>query len=237
MKNISISTFLFFMMFSVFSQHKNVLVFHETQGFRHKSIETGTQTIKQIGEENNFKVEVSQDSRFFTENDLSKFDLIIFLSTTGDIFNMEEEMKFQNYMDNGGNFFGIHAAADTEYDWSWYGKLVGAYFESHPKIQKATVYNLFPDNYMVSHIPEKWERTDEWYNYKEIRPDLKVLLNLDESTYEGGKNGKNHPIAWYQNYVGGGKSIYTGAGHTEEAYTEPQFLEHLTRCINFALNQ
>jgi type 1 glutamine amidotransferase len=236
MKNLIFSLCILLFSITGFSQNK-VLIFHETEGFRHSSIETGIQAIQQLGNENGFKTFVTQDSRFFLENDLSSLDLVIFLNTTGDIFDTDEQVAFQNYMDNGGNFFGIHAAADTEYDWPWYGKLVGAYFKGHPEIQPALVNVLMTDHITVEHLPEKWTRTDEWYNYYDIRPDLKILMNLDESTYKGGENGKNHPIAWFQEYTGGGISIYTGGGHTAESYSEPEFVEHLSRCIKFALSE
>ena len=218
------------------AQEKQVLIFSKTEGFRHNSIEDGIQAIQRIGNEINFKSITSQDSRFFTENDMQEIDLVIFLNTTGDILNMEEQTAFQSYMDNGGNFFGIHAAADTEYDWRWYGDLVGAYFKSHPKVQEAIVNIKMPQHSTLDHLQDdKWKRTDEWYNYKNIATGLNVLMTLDESSYEGGENGDFHPIAWFQNYRGGGKSIYTGGGHTSESYSEPDFLEHLSRCIEFAL--
>ncbi|HKJ49175.1 MAG TPA: ThuA domain-containing protein [Christiangramia sp.] len=220
---------------SSLTSQENVLVFCETDGFVHKSIDAGTQALQQIGREDGFKTTVSRDSRIFTENDLDQFDLIIFFQTTGDVLNSEEQMEFQNYMDNGGNFFGIHSAADTEYNWSWYGDLVGAYFDSHPKVQEAEIVVKMPDHITVEHLPRNWERTDEWYNYKGINKGLNVLLSLNEDSYEGGKNGDFHPIAWYQNYFGGGKSVYTGLGHTIESYSEPDFLEHLSRCIKFAM--
>ncbi|MCM8569569.1 ThuA domain-containing protein [Gramella jeungdoensis] len=226
----------FLIICNTFYAQNKVLIFHETEGYRHKSIEAGIQAIQRLGNENDFNTIVSRDSRFFTENDLDDIDLVIFLNTTGDILNTDEEVAFQGYMDNGGNFFGIHAAADTEYDWAWYGKLVGAYFKGHPKVQTAVVNVMMPDHMTVDHLPEQWKREDEWYNYKDIRPDLKVLMSLDEKTYEGGENGDNHPIAWFQNYTGGGRSVYTGGGHTVESYSDPDFLEHLRRCIRFALS-
>ncbi len=218
------------------AQHK-VLIFHETQGYRHQSIENGIQAIQQLGDENDFECVVSRDSRFFTENDLNSLDLVIFLNTTGDIFNTEEQIVFQNYMDNGGNFLGIHSAADTEYKWSWYGDLVGAYFNGHPEIQKADLSIQNPEHISLAHLDEKWTRTDEWYNYKDINKGLNILLTIDERTYKGGTNGEFHPVAWYQNYLAGGKSVYTGLGHTPESYSEPDFLEHLSGCIRFALGK
>ncbi|MDX1760692.1 MAG: ThuA domain-containing protein [Christiangramia sp.] len=215
---------------------KQVLIFSETEGFVHNSIEAGTEALQQIGREEGFSTTVSRDSRYLIENGIDQFDLVIFLNTTGDIFNNEEQIVFQNYMDNGGNFFGIHSAADTEYDWPWYGDLVGAYFKGHPEVQQAEIMVKTPDHITVEHLPRNWERTDEWYNYKDINKGLNVLLTLNEDSYKGGENGDFHPIAWYQNYIAGGKAIYTGLGHTIESYSEPDFLEHLRRCIRFAIS-
>jgi len=219
------------------AQEKQVLIFSETEGFRHNSIENGIQAIQRIGNELNLKTITSQDSRFFIENNMKEIDLVIFLNTTGDILNMEEQTAFQTYMDNGGNFFGIHAAADTELTWPWYGDLVGAYFNGHPEIQEAVINVKMPQHMTLDHLrDDTWKRTDEWYNYKEIGKGLNVLMTLDENTYKGGENGDFHPIAWYQNYRGGGISIYTGGGHTTESYSEPDFLHHLSKCIEFALS-
>ena len=232
-----LSVFLFFLGLSLQAQQKQVLIFSETEAFRHNSIENGIQAIQQIGNQLNFRSITSQDSRYFTENDLSEIDLVIFLNTTGNILNMEEQTAFQNYMDNGGNFFGIHAAADTEYSWYWYGELLGAYFKSHPEVQEAEIAIKMPRHIAVEHLNnEVWKRTDEWYNYKDINKSINVLLALNESSYKGGENGDFHPIAWYQNYRGGGVSIYTGGGHTSESYSEPNFVEHLKGCIEFALS-
>ncbi|WP_255702885.1 ThuA domain-containing protein [Antarcticibacterium sp. 1MA-6-2] len=114
---------------------------------------------------------------------------------------------------------GIHSAADTEYHWPWYGKLVGGYFESHPAVQKASIKVYNTSHPSTKHLPENWERTDEWYNYISLNPDINVLASLDEDTYEGGKNGDDHPIIWYHEYDGG-RAFYTGVGHTDESYSE-----------------
>ena len=219
------------------AQGNQVLVFNKTEGYHHKSIPTGTATIKKLGEQNNFKVTETYDAGQFTENNLKKYQLVIFLSTTGNVLDEGQQMAFEDYINKGGNYFGIHAATDTEYDWKWYGDLVGAYFLSHPKIQEANVIVEKPLHPTVAHLPKIWTRTDEWYNLKDINPKINVLLNLDETSYEGGENGEIHPIAWYREMKGGGKSIYTGGGHTDESYSEPAFREHLLQCILFALGR
>ncbi|MFD1094440.1 ThuA domain-containing protein [Salegentibacter chungangensis] len=217
-----------------FAQEPEVLVFSKTKGFWHKSIPAGIEAIEEMGEEYGFKVSETDEAKEFSPENLKKYKLVIFLNTTGNVLNNKQQQAFEEYIEGGGNFFGIHSAADTEYDWPWYGNLVGAYFNGHPPVAEAEIIVEKPDHLTVSHLSGVWTRRDEWYNYKNISPHLEMLLRLDESTYEGGENGENHPIAWYQELPGGGKAIYTGGGHTIESYIEPRFREHLLRCIQFA---
>ncbi len=176
-----------------------VLVYSETQGFRHDSIETGIARIEQLGAANNFAGDATEDSTAFRANNLRKYDAVIFLSTTGDVLNNNQQAAFENYIQDGGGYVGIHAAADTEYDWAFYGNLVGAYFKSHPAIQQATVKVADKDHPSTKHLPDRWVRTDEWYDYRSNpRGDVHVLATLDETTYTGENMGtqSDHPIAW-----------------------------------------
>ena len=134
---------------------------------------------------------------------------------------------------------GIHAAADTEYEWPWYNKLVGAYFSSHPNnsnVRKATVDVTDKSHPSTAHLPDHWERTDEWYNYRSFYSDLNVLANLDENTYDGGTNGSNHPIAWYHAFDGG-RAFYTGGGHEDSSFSEPLFVTHLLGGLNYVMGK
>lgn len=233
-KRISLSVLFIAIFCFALSAQKQVLVFSKTEGFRHESIETGVQTIKDLGEENQFEVEHTEDASKFTDSFLEQFDLVIFLNTTGDILNEQQQSHFEGFIKTGGSFMGIHSAADTEYEWPWYGKLVGAYFLSHPDQAHANVLMMDTQHESCRHLPKVWTRFDEWYNYKSISPDITVLLTLDETTYSGGENGAYHPIAWYQAYDGG-RMFYTGGGHTNEAYTEPDFRRHLLGGIKYCL--
>ena len=127
---------------------------------------------------------------------------------------------------------GVHSATDTEYDWQCYNNLVGAQFLSHPHIQNATIRIADANHAATKMLPTNWERRDEWYNFKNIQPQIQVLAFLDETTYAGGIHGTNHPIAWYH-YFDGGRAFYTAGGHTSESYSEPLFLEHLLGGIQF----
>jgi type 1 glutamine amidotransferase len=210
-----------------------VLVFSKTAGFRHSSIPNGIAAIQQLGAANGFTVTATEDAAQFTTANLAQYQVVIWLMTTGDVLNATQQTAFQSYIGAGGGYVGVHAAADTEYDWPFYGGLVGAYFSSHPAIQQATVRVEAPTNASTAHLPANWVRTDEWYNYRtNPRANVRVLLNLNESTYSGGTMG-DHPITWCQNY-GGGRSWYTGLGHTETSYTESNFTRMLLGGIQIA---
>lgn len=213
-----------------------ILVFSKTSGFVHTSIPTGVAALQKLGRENNFEVDTTKNAAYFTADSLKKYSAVVFLSTTQDVLDETQQLAFQEYIRSGGGFVGIHAATDTEYDWPWYNQLVGAYFASHPKNQEARIAVLDKNHPSTSMLPDTLKRFDEWYNFKNIQPHIKVLANLDETSYEGGANGANHPIAWYHDFEGG-RVFYTAGGHTDESFSEPLFLQHILGGIRYAMGQ
>ena len=214
------------------NDYLKILVFSKTKGFRHTSIEDGQKMFQSLAEKNNFEVIFSEESEVFNERILSDINVIVFLNTTGDILDDNQQLELQRYMQAGGGFVGIHSAADTEYKWSYYNQLVGAYFDSHPETSEATINILNQDHISTHHLPQNWIRTDEWYNFKNINPEINVLMQVDEATYQGGTHGSNHPISWHRDFDGG-RMWYTGLGHTEESYVEPLFIEHVWGGIQY----
>ena len=212
---------------------RSALVFSKTSAFRHSSIEQGKQMFLDLGQKHGFRIDTTEDASAFTEANLKNYNLVVFLSTTGDILDGEQQLELERFMKAGGNWMGIHAAADTEYSWPWYNELCGAYFLSHPKHQEATVRVLDPNHRSTKHLGDTWERFDEWYNYKNIQEGITPILRVDESTYEGGENGDFHPIAWYRDFEKG-RAFYTGLGHTPESYTDPQFVAHVWGGMEYA---
>lgn len=210
-----------------------ILVFSKTAGFRHDSIPAGVQAIRDLGAGNGFTVNHTEDGAAFTASNLAQYKAVVFLNTTGDVLNATQQTAFESYIKGGGGFAGVHSAADTEYDWPFYGGLVGAYFRSHPATQQAQVKVEDRAHASTGHLPATWTRTDEWYNYRtNPRPDLHVLATLDEGSYSGGDMG-DHPTSWCQPYQGG-RSWYTGGGHTIASYGEPAFRTHLLGGIHYA---
>ncbi|SEI45605.1 cytochrome c [Dyadobacter koreensis] len=225
------------MTFSEQAAEPRVLVFSKTKGWKHASIPSGIKALQKLGQENGFSVDTTSNSALFTEEHLKNYAAVIWLSTTGNVLNGTQQTAFERYIQAGGGFVGIHAAADTEYDWPWYGKLVGAYFSSHPhnpNVRKAAIEVSDKTHPSTKMLSGRWERTDEWYNYRAYYSGIKVLAKLDEISYEGGTNGADHPISWYHEFDGG-RSFYTGLGHTDESFSEPLYLAHLLGGIKYAI--
>lgn len=213
-----------------------VLIFSKTNGFRHESIPAGIEAIKKLGATNGFDVVATEDSLEINKSNLKKFAAVIFLSPTGKVFGPEQEEAFQNYIEQGGGYVGIHAATDCEYNWPWYGKLAGAYFKGHPSQQEAKLIIVNKNHPSTAGLPDTWVRKDEWYNFKDINPDITVLIKIDESSYKGGENGGDHPMAWYHAYDGG-RAFYTELGHTNESFSDPLYLKHLLGGIEYAIRK
>ena len=212
----------------------SVLVFSKTAGFRHDSIPAGINAVRQQGSARGFSVDASEDASVFTDESLGKYKVVVFLSTTGDVLNQAQEAAFERFIRRGGGFVGVHSATDTEYDWPFYGALVGAYFAGHPDIQNATIHIEDAGHPVSASLPRPWTRRDEWYNFRQSpRSRVNVLATLDERTYTGGTMSPDHPIVWSHTYEGG-RAFYTALGHTQESFSEAPFVEHLGRAILWA---
>ncbi|MBP6826333.1 MAG: ThuA domain-containing protein [Saprospiraceae bacterium] len=215
-----------------------VLVFSKTAGFRHTSIEPGRTAIVQLGREKGFSTDTTEDASVFNEENLKRYTCVIWLSTTGNVLDAQQQNAFERYIQAGGGYVGIHAASDTEYDWPWYGKLVGGWFDNHPSqpsnVQQGTFHITDKQHPLTSFLPEPWVRKDEFYAYKKMNPAIKVLITIDEKSYIGGTMGDYHPMSWYHDYDGG-RAFYTNMGHTNETFSEPLFLQHLWAGLQWAM--
>lgn len=211
-----------------------VLVFTRTQGFRHESIPAGIAAVRSLGAGHGFAVDSTEDPAVFTAQRLSGYRAVVFLNTSGDVLDAAGQAAFEGYLRGGGGFVGVHAAADTEYGWPFYGGLVGAYFVRHPAVQPARLTVEDRAHPATAHLGQVWQRTDEWYDWRtNPRPRVRVLVALDESSYSGGGMGTDHPHAWCHEHAGG-RAFYTAGGHTVESYAEPAFRAHLLGGIRYA---
>jgi len=203
------------------------LVFSRTAAFRHDAIGPAIAVIEQLGAARGFEVVATEDPAVFSPDGLAGVDAVVFLMTTGDVLDEDQQAALETYVEQGGGFAGVHSAADTEYDWPWYGELVGAWFRSHPAVQPGEVAVADADHPSTARLPARWTATDEWYDFRRnVRGVAHVLLTIDESTYTGGAMGGDHPIAWCRD-VGLGRSWYTALGHTAEQWATAELQAHV----------
>ena len=229
---------LFLLSGTVEAQDFKVLVFSKTAGFRHASIPDGIAMIQQLGAANDFAVDTTEVAGNFSTANLAQYAVVIWLNTTGDVLSATQQTEFESYVESGGAWVGIHSATDTEYDWPWYGELIGgnAWFDSHPADQNAAIHVEDQTHQSTSHWPADLVRFEEWYNFQNNpRASVNVLVTVDESSYSGGNMGADHPISWYHP-VGGGRAWYTAMGHHAATYTDADFRAHVLGGILWAAN-
>lgn len=234
--------FSVFLTFTTFSQEKNslkgkkVLVFSATRSFRHASIAAGKAAILKLAAEKGFQADTTENAANFNEKNLKQYKVVIFLNTTGNVFNDAQQNAFERYIQAGGAFFGIHAATDTEHDWPWYTKLSGGEFMSHPgrpNVQVGKFTTVDNTHISTKHLPATFDHKDEFYDFKNFNTDVKVLVTVDEKSYKDGKMGDFHPMSWYHEFDGG-RAFYMNWGHTDESFTEPFVYQHMWGGLQWA---
>lgn len=218
-----------------------VLIFSHTTGYRHDSIPDGIRAVSDIGRRGGLSIVASEDPAIFSAEGLSRFRVIVLLSSTTDPNNPGSEWltgdrrkALQQFVARGGGVLAIHAAADSHYHWPWYARLIGGRFASHPPgtpMGKVTITD--PPHAAARGLPRTVERTDEWYYFQDVDPTSSLLATLDPASI-GEKDVNPNPMAWTRE-VDGGRIFYTAMGHTRESYSEPFFLRHLANGLDWVL--
>ena len=212
-----------------------VLLFSRTAAYRHDSIAAALQALTDLATTGGYIAEATEDPTQFSASNLTRFQVVVFLNTTGDVLDDAQQGAFEDWMNAGGSFVGVHSACDTEYDWPFYGALIGAYFKSHPAVQLANVRVEVANHPAMAGVASPWNLRDEWYDFQSNpRPNVTVLATVDESSYTGGTMGNDHPIVWAHPTAGGGRAFYTGMGHGSESYADPTFRGHLVGALRWA---
>ena len=210
-----------------------ILVFNKTEFYFHESTVAGTEALEQLCRDNGFHPDITDDAETFTEENLRRYVAVVFLNTAGDVLNYKQEGELERYIQAGGGFVGIHTAIDTEHNWKWYGKLIGAQFDGSTDVQKAALQVQENNHPATQHLSAEWQIRDEWFNLKNISPGINVLLTLDENSCQGGTMGNFHPVSWYHEFDGG-RAFITALGHEKALYTESAFRQHLLGGLKYA---
>ncbi|WP_328874576.1 ThuA domain-containing protein [Streptomyces sp. NBC_00287] len=207
-----------------------LLVYTRTTDYRHDSIPAAVAALRTLGD---FEIDHSEDPAALTGS-LEPYAAVVFLSTSGEVLTPAGRERLAGYIEAGGGFVGVHAAACTEYEWPYYGELLGARFTRHPRFQPGRALVEDHDHPATRPLPLVWDFTDEWYDFDvNPRATVRVLLSADETSYEGGGMGADHPLAWCREQ-GAGRVFYTALGHAAEAYDDPGFRAHLRGGITWA---
>jgi len=181
-------------------------------------------TLQRLVVDEGMAADHTEDARVFTPENLARYRVVVFASTTGDVLEDAQQAALEAFVRKGGGFIGVHAAADTEYDWPWYGQLVGAYFQNHPPGLQSTQVQPEKDGKPAG---PRWPITDELYNYRaNPRGQVQVIATVDERKYDGGTMGADHPIAWCHAFDGG-RGWYSGLGHDAAVYADRHFIAQL----------
>lgn len=247
----SLLVFILFVAFSLTInaqlKNKHVLIFTKNgKGYVHENIPASIAALQKLGVENGFTTDTTTNSTLFTDNNLKKYDVIIFSNTNNDVFDTEEQrVAFMRYIQAGGGFMGIHSASGTERKWKWFKLMLGATFLRHPPFQPFTVHVLDKKHPAVKNLSPQWETKDECYFFKEINPSIKVLLISDISTIKEADSSKNinpdvfgnrYPAAWCQEFDGG-KIFYTALGHSKEDYSNATYLAHILQGLKWVADK
>jgi len=226
------------------AQQFKAIVFSKAVNYHHVSISEGVTAIQELSQKHHFDLEWEEiSSKVFNDEKLEDIDVLIFLNTSGDVLNEEEQEAFKRFIKSGKGYVGIHGASSTEKDWDWYTQLVGRMFVIHPVIQTGQLDILDRNFPGMEKLPDNWYWTEEWYEFGEQKVDkLNYLITVDESSFDpnvdwGDRKGKGmggfHPIAWYHEYDGG-RSFYTSLGHLPASFGDFYFREHIYGGIYWA---
>lgn len=203
-----------------------VLVFTRTTDYRHESIPHAVAVVAGDLAAAGHQVVHTEAAGAHREAGLGEYDLVVWLSTSGDLLDDDERRDLAAWLAAGGAWAGIHSATFSEPGWPEFERIAGARFTDHPELQPGLVRVADADHPSTAGLPAAWTHADEWYNFAAPPADRTVLLTVDEASYTGGTMGDPHPIAWHGRY-GAGRTWYTALGHAAEAYDTPEVRAHL----------
>jgi type 1 glutamine amidotransferase len=220
-----------------------ILIYSGTTGWRHDSIPEGIRAVEAIARERGLLVTSSEDPAVFSTASLNRFSAIVLLSSTSDPKDPKSEWlvgerraALQQFVARGGGVVAIHGAADSHYNWPWYGKLIGARFARHPPgTPTGAVHVVSTNEPLVRGMPRAMQRTDEWYYFDDYDPTSSLLVTLDPASI-GEPDANPNPIAWIRK-VDGGRVFYTAMGHTKESYSEPYVRRHIGNGLDWVLRR
>lgn len=217
---------------TVGAQTIKILAYSKTNGYRHKSIPAAKEALTVLAKENNWEINFTEDSLLFDNyKSLRKYNAIVFVMTTGKIFDSVEAQSFEKYLEKGGGLLTLHTGTDCEQHWDWYMKTIGAQFKNHPKQQQAKFLVVDSTHPATKLLPKDWVVLDELYNFTApVSVDEHPLIEVDETSYTGGTMSGKHPLVWCRQ-VKKGRLFQSAIGHTDNFYKDPKMLQFIKGAV------
>jgi type 1 glutamine amidotransferase len=227
--------------------HPRVLLFEKINGFRDgPSVDAAHAALAAIAQRKGWGIVTTDKGSAFTPAILKQFDAVIWNNISGDVLTLSQRRAFQDYLERGGGFVGIHGSAgDPVYFWDWYvDTLLGARFAGHPRakqFQTARVRIEDAAHPAARGLPATWEMNEEWYSFKNNprASGSRIIATLDETTYDptamspGDLRMGDHPIVWSR-CVGQGRMFYSAIGHRPERYSDAVYVQLLEQATGWA---
>ncbi|MER7729138.1 ThuA domain-containing protein [Streptomyces sp. NPDC096323] len=224
-------------------ENLKVLLFTKTAAgaYRHGSIDAAVQAFTRMGADHGIQMDRSEDANVFNTTTLNTYDAVVMLQTSGMVWDTDaQRAAAQEYVHSGHGIVAVHNATDMniESQFPWWDQVVmaGAHMTAHSATVQGTAKVADRTHPSTKDLPDRWVRTEEWYNFdKNARGDVHVLVTADETTYDAGsaRMGADHPISWCRN-AEGGRVWATAMGHEADSYSEPLFVKHLLGGLQWA---
>jgi uncharacterized protein len=223
----------------------HILVYSGSTGYRHESIPAAVAALKTIGEKAGYVVDASEDPEVFSAGKLKQYKALVLVDDSTDPKKPESEWfvgdkrdALQGFLKAGKGVLALHAAADSHYNWDWYGQMIGGYFDHHPKgTPKGTVTVVDARHPATAKLPKTLVRNDEWYYYKDFDPTMHVLITVDPKSIGDGEADVNpNPLVWYHQF-GGGRVFYSALGHSNESWSEPYMVSLLSGALAWTVGK
>ena len=198
--------------------------------------------LQKMAVENNFEIDISEDTSLINEQNLSRYQVFIPLQQAPFDMSPNQQAAVQHFIERGGGWVGVHAGgltgnffkgADKPY-WQWFEAFMGGVtYSPHPGFQKAILLIEDPNHPVTKGLPAQCVIADEWYEFnKSPRPNVHVLATADESSYKQNKSMGDHPIIWVnENFW---RMVYIGIGHDPYLWEDTNFKTLIRNSILWA---
>lgn len=228
-----------------------VLHYTETTGFDHNTRQASRLLFEKICDSLTgltpyiWSLHHSNNSAVFDNlRSLQNYSVVIWSNTSGaNGLTTTQRANYEQYVNGGGNYLGIHAAGDTYRHstgngnntgvWDFYAEhLAGCSVQENPHHTSANHNNNM--SHIGSHpilngIPSPWNKTEEYYYWENgyINSTFTGLLQVagtGPNSYDAARM-----MAHYKVHTWGSRSFYTALGHDTSNYTTDTQFEQLLK--------